>query len=128
MVQARWQWWGVMALAVGFAGVAFAAVAENGTDLNGTDLNGTDLNGTDLNGTTLNGISFSGVALAGLLRTLDESSAAPRQLGVLPGRALLELDALEGVAQPGVAGHLLRDTARDSVPIGQFRHAQPPSA
>jgi hypothetical protein len=28
----------------------------------------------------------------------------------------------------GVARHLLRDAARDRIAIGQFRHAQPPSA
>src|SRR6202012_3446881 len=28
----------------------------------------------------------------------------------------------------GVAFHLLRDAARYGIPVGQFRHAQPPSA
>src|SRR5215813_5139636 len=28
----------------------------------------------------------------------------------------------------GIAGHLLRDAANDCVAVGQFRHAQPPSA
>ena len=37
-------------------------------------------------------------------------------------------DVLAQEHDVGIALHLLRDAARDGVAIGQFRHAQPPSA
>ena len=37
-------------------------------------------------------------------------------------------DILAKEDDAAVALHLLRDAARDGVAIGQFRHAQPPSA
>ena len=37
-------------------------------------------------------------------------------------------DVLAEEDDVGIARHFLRDTANDRVAIGQFRHAQPPSA